>query len=295
MAGEKSHRFVWGVALAIVILVSAIPFVVEVYQDATLVQTHPLAREKHVLAYYYPWFHNGTNYTGTLGGKIVEPGNATGWARWGSPDDPCYNYTIASSLTQQQIYYWKNGLERNYSWASIAHWPLDGLYDVADPAQINRHYDRMNRAGIDVMIGDFFGDYEFQNPTMDNYIEVARNRTAGGRPSPKVTFMLGVSFDATWRPWGPTSLNGSGLGEISQAEYIFHYVKSYLDAHGNDAEFFRVNGKPVFFTWATYRPGMDVWREAMALLRARYDFYIVVDWGLLNSPVFARQSWTRCG
>ncbi|MEX2715167.1 MAG: hypothetical protein Q6370_002580, partial [Candidatus Sigynarchaeota archaeon] len=265
--------------ISLPLLVYYIPFMLEIYQDARLVQTHPLAREKHVLAYYYPWFHNGTNYTGALGDAIVEKGNATGWARWGSPEDPCYNYTLASSLTQQQVYYWRNGLERNYSWASIAHWPLDGLYDVSDPDQINRHFDRMNRAGIDVLIGDFFGDYEFQDPTMDGYLAVAANRSAEGKPSPKITFMLGVSWGPEQEWWGPTSRNGSGWGIISHAEYIYHYVKSYLDAHGNDAHFFRVNGKPVFFTWATYVPGYDVWKAAMAMLREDYDFYIVVDWG----------------
>ncbi|NMC03749.1 MAG: hypothetical protein GYA24_00990 [Candidatus Lokiarchaeota archaeon] len=277
---EFSRKFISGLLVAIM-TITAIPFFLELHQDATLVQTHPLALEKHVLAYYYPWFHNGTNYTGTYSGgvQIVEPGNATGWARWGSPADPCYNYSVASSLTQQQVYYWRNGLERNYSWASIAHWPLDGLYDVADPVQINKHYDRMLRAGIDVMIGDFFGDFEFQNPTMDNYMAVSANRSAAGKLSPKITFMLGTSWDASKDWWGPTNRDGSGWGPIKGDEYIYHYVKSYLDAWGDSEHFFRVNGKPVFFTWATYVPGYDMWKKAMDMLREDFDFYIVVDWG----------------
>ncbi|MFX0099988.1 MAG: hypothetical protein ACFFCS_10445 [Candidatus Hodarchaeota archaeon] len=260
---------------------SSLPFLLDSVYEYVVVNDSPLIGDKLVLTYYYPWFYNGTNYSGSLGGEIVEPGNASHWGRWGSPENPNYNYTVASSLNQSQVYYWKNSGERNYSWASIAQWPIDGLYDVADPDQINRHFDRMNYAGIDVMIGDFFGDYEWEKPTMDNFIAVAQNRTAEGKTSPKITFMLGTSFADDFEPWGPDELNKTGAkdGPVEWWEFIYHYIKSYLDAHGDKDEFFRVNGKPVFFTWATYRAGYENWTRALSELRKTHDFYIVVDWG----------------
>lgn len=263
-------------------IAAALPFAMELYQDASLVQDHPLAAEKLVLAYYYPWFGNGTNYTGALGGQIAEPGTGTEWRRWGSPEHPGYNYTAASSLTQEQVNYWQHGLERNYSWTSVAHWPLDGLYDVSDPDLINRHYDRALRAGVDVFIMDFYNDYAFQHPVMNNYLAVAANRSASGIASPRLTVMLGVSFGADKEWWGPTARDGSGWGPISQAEYLYHFLKSYIDAHGSDPHFFTVGGKPVFFTWATYMPGDDVWKKAMDMLREDHDFYLVVDWGYVK-------------
>ena len=278
--GEKK---VAAIMLVAFLGLASIPFLFEYSPLSKPVNTSPLyTDEKLVLSYYYPWFHNGTNYTGALGGEIEEKNDGTEWSRWGSPTSPNYNYTVASTLNESQVYYWKNGGSRNYSWASIAQWPTDGLYDVANPIQIGKFYNRSINAGIDVLIGDFFGDYGFQTTEMKNHIAVAENRSARGLSSPKITFMLGTSWGPEQQWWGPTELDGTGWGPISHSMFIYQYVKSYLDLYGNNSHFFQVNGKPVFFTWATYKPGFDVWKEAMDLLRERYEFYIIVDWGYMK-------------
>jgi hypothetical protein len=249
-----------------IIVFSSIPFVIDVVHDPLVVNTSPLTKERHILAYYYPWFGNSTTYTNHSRG-IIDPSENRSineqWRRWVG-----YSYTAAPNLTTSQAYYWKYGGQRNYSWASVAHWPKDGMYDTADPSELYRHYDRAQKAGIDTFICDATSPYEDEFIYVGDMLAIANERSEKGLYAPNITILFGAARDYAKERPGKTA-----------PEAIYEYLSAFLDTYGSHPCFFKVNGKPVLFTWATYVNGVATWREVMRLLRQHYEFYMIADFG----------------
>ncbi|NMC07979.1 MAG: hypothetical protein GYA24_22425 [Candidatus Lokiarchaeota archaeon] len=94
--------------------------------------------DKKVIAFYYPWYSNATNYTRSAPYPVVDD---TAWRHW-------------------------NG--------STLNTPLMGAYDSADPATIEQHLRDAEWAGIDALVWSYWGasGYEFTN--FKNALGVAR-------------------------------------------------------------------------------------------------------------------------
>jgi hypothetical protein len=232
---------------------------------------HPLAREKLVLAYYYPWYANSTNYNDPARG-ITESEDPNGWIRWVG-----YNYTLAPTLTEEDIFYWEHGRERNYSMASVAHWPKEGMFDSSDPDYILRTFEKCRRAGIDVLICDYGNHLGWQNNIMNNTMTIADELLARGEWAPKITFMVGTTENyAGYCDWHAAEHNltiGDG------GDCLAFHIGYAMDLILKHPSCFKVDGKPVIFTWSHYVPGIEIWTSAMNKLRQKYDFFLLADWG----------------
>jgi hypothetical protein len=264
------------IPLLIIVLISGfLPIFYDLFYDSLIrsqLPVHSLAKQKYVLAYYYPWYANATNYTDPARG-IFEHGQGTEWIRWVG-----YNYTIAPNLTEQDIFYWRYGKERNYSMASVAHWPVEGMFDSSDPEYILRTFEKVRQAGIDVLICDYGNWLGWQNEIINNTMTVADELLKQGKWAPKITMLMGVSRTdyQEYCNWHADSHNITKNNGEECLAFHFSYMYEIMLQHES---FFKVDGKPVIFTWSHYVPGYELWKNAMTILRQKYDFYLLADWG----------------
>lgn len=263
------------VLILIIVFIGLIPFLIEGLYQITWNLTpdhHPLAQEKHVCAYYYPWYANGTDYTNPAM-NIRENDDGKQWTRWVS-----YNYTLAPYLTDEQEFYWNYGGSRNYSMASVAHWPKEGCFDSSDPAYILRTFEKCKAAGVDILICDYGNNYGWQNAIINNTMNVADQLLAEGKWAPKITIMAGVS-EPDYVHYCDWQAQAHGFEPGNGSSCLAFQVGYGLDLIADHPSCFRVGGKMVIFTWSHYVPGYENWAGAMEILRARYDFYLLADWG----------------
>jgi hypothetical protein len=261
--------------LLFLIILGTIPLIYEnTYKNWTDHEypIHPLAKEKLVLAYYYAWYANATNYT-DLDRGIFEHGDPTQWIRWVG-----YNYSIAPNLTKEEEFYWQYGNERNFSMASVAHWPKEGMFDSSDPEYIKRTFQKCKEAGIDVLICDYGNWLGWQNEIINNTMTVADELIMAGEWAPKITILWGVSRTdfPNYCDWHAETHN---LTKGNGADCMFFHFSYIMDIMLKHPSCFKVEGKPVIFTWSHYVPGYELWAEAMTRMRAKYDFYLLADWG----------------
>ena len=109
----------------------------------------PLAAQKQVLAFYYSWYGNTTDYTDPA--YNITDFTPSGWAHWNGPglNPPT---TIAST---------------NY--------PELGAYDSCDPDLIKTHFSMAEYAGIDAFICTWWSIGDYTDIAFNNILNMANN------------------------------------------------------------------------------------------------------------------------
>ncbi len=124
--------------IIILVVVSMLPLLKAILQSEK-------SYDKKVLAFYYPWYGNRTDYSNNSLG-IEDPGGKD-WHHWYDAND-------------------------NYAGTDT---PSYGFYDCNDPELIKKHLRLASDAGIDALICSWWGIDDFTDKTFDNLLTVAKN------------------------------------------------------------------------------------------------------------------------
>lgn len=140
---RPNNKIFAGIIVIIMIFIASIPLFYPYL---------PISRQsydKKVLAFYYPWYGNTTDYTDASPG-IVDPAGSS-WVHWDG-----------------------SGLNPPSSFAST-NTPQMGLYDSNDPELIEYHFNLAESAGIDTFICSWWNINGIEDKTFKNILSVAED------------------------------------------------------------------------------------------------------------------------
>ena len=109
----------------------------------------PLAVQKQVLAFYYSWYGNTTDYT-----------------------DPANNIT---DFSPSSWVHWNEGGTNPPTTIGSTNWPELGLYDSCDPDLIKAHFSMAEYAGIDAFICTWWAISHDTDIAFNNILNMANN------------------------------------------------------------------------------------------------------------------------
>ncbi len=194
--------------------------------------------DRRVLAFYYTWYGNQTDYTnGSLG--ITDP-LSTFWFHWNNEEFP-------------------NPTPNGYSGTNA---PKLGLYDSNDPVLIEKHFNMASAAGIDGFICTWWGINTPEDKTFNNLLTMADNLSA----SIKLTVYFETNQERFYK------------ANISDAiDVISSEVKYILETYSSSPYFFKENGKPVIFFYTSFLFTPLVWYKIITNIKNAYDCYLIAD------------------
>ncbi|MFX0103524.1 MAG: hypothetical protein ACFFCS_28440, partial [Candidatus Hodarchaeota archaeon] len=133
----------------------------------------PLDSEKHVMAFYYTWYANTTDYTNSAVG-ILDQGNHWYWLAGGhTPWDINWSYIQLFSLPQNETEVDSNSFTWNKTWLESAHFPEWGNFDSADPAKMRADFTRAANIGVDTFITTWWGYNHYIDRNFNNCLNYA--------------------------------------------------------------------------------------------------------------------------
>ena len=195
--------------------------------------------EKKVLAFYYTWWGNQTDYTNASLGT-TDPGT-TEWWHWNNDEFP-------------------NPTPSGYTGENT---PTLGLYDSSDPKLIETHFNMAEDAGIDAFICTWWGSGGREDINFDNLFKMANN----------------LSTSIKLCPYFETNqLRYSNESDISKIiEDISSEVKYILGKYSDSPYFFKENGKPVVFFYTTALFNPLIWNRIINNIKNVYDCILIAD------------------
>ncbi len=279
----SSHAIHWHLArsrkhvvqLAMIVYIS-IAFQVIVIPERML-HGSPLDAEKHVLAFYYPWYSNATNFTNATTGTNDILDNYEHWSQNGHlPWN--FNWSeidFTPPGSEQEIN--ESACDWNRTWLDISHLPIRGPYDSADPEVLKEHLLTCADVGIDTLIASWNGEYDERdcNALQNLFTMAALLETQGYLNIPNITIYFEHATDwdkraeedynCTFQPPGFFPLDPP---PCSQERLIASNLIHYVTAWGNHSKAFKVGGHPVIFVWAPITRGttIDRWRTIRGLV-----------------------------
>jgi len=135
----RHTKYLVEVSFFIIFLV-LLPFLTIIPLQSDTESRSPLALDKKVLAFYYSWYGNSTNYTDPV--NNITDFTETGWSHW-------------------------NG--------TITDHPELGAYDSCDPNLIKSHFSMAEYAGIDGFICSWWGINHYTDISFKDLLTVANN------------------------------------------------------------------------------------------------------------------------
>lgn len=229
---SEINKKVLGIVLIILIIIPVLPL----FKSAVISNTTN-SREKRVMAFYYTWYGNPSDYTDTSLG-IVDP-RTTDWYHWnhGSTTPTLENYAGANA-------------------------PAYGLYDSNDPEIIKTHFELAEEAGIDSFICTWWGLGSTTDTSFNNLMIMAEELN----PDLELTIYYETNSGRVLDIPIPDAI------ELISSEVIY-----ILDKYGDSDYFLKVDGKPVIFFYTEMAFSTLVWERISSKIREKHDCYLSPD------------------
>jgi len=234
-----SRKIVCGIIIGF-LLVAMIPMI------RYIINSNIEPPEKKVLAFYYTWYGNQTDYTNTDLG-IVDPGGASWW-HWNDEEFP-------------------NPTPSGYTGTNA---PTLGLYDSSDPDLIETHFTMAKEAGIDAFICTWWGSGGREDINFNNLFQMAENLSTSIKLCPY--------FETNQLRYN----NESDISKI--IEDISSEVKYILGKYSDSPYFFKERGKPVIFFYTTALFNPLIWNKIISNIKNEYDCTLIADVAAVSEP-----------
>lgn len=226
------NKKILGIVLIILIIIPIMPIF-----KSTVVSNTTNSREKRVMAFYYSWYGNPTDYTDTSLG-IVDP-LTTDWYHWnhGSTTPTPENYAGVNA-------------------------PTYGLYDSNDPNLIETHFNLALEAGIDSFICTWWGIGSPTDTTFNNLMIMAEE--------------LDTDLELTIY-YETNSGRVLDIPILDAIELISTEVIHILDEYGDSDYFLKIDDKPVIFFYTEMAFSTLVWERISSRIKEKHDCYLLPD------------------
>jgi len=226
------NKKIFSICLIIIVFISLIPLFYSYFGYKERINYG-----KKVLAFYYPWYGNTTDYTNeSLGIVDYYKDN---WLHWNYGD--------------------KTPTPDDYAGTDA---PLLGLYDSNDPNLIKKHFQLAERAKIDGFICSWWGIDSYTDYSFKNIITIAEKE----HPSIKFT----IYFESNQQRF-------KDMPRAELIEQISDEIIYIFDKYSDSEYFLKVEGKPVMFFYTTFLYSPFVWQKIIQNVKAKYDCFLIAD------------------
>jgi len=232
---QVNFKKFYSIIIIVVLMITLIPL----YK--MLISQDQKSYDKKVLAFYYPWYGNPTDYTNDTYG--IDDPTGSDWYHWNE------GTTFEEKIPTPDDY-------------SGTNTPVYGLYDSNDPNLIKKHLDLAKQAKIDALICSWWGIDHETDITFKNILTVAKNV----RTSIKFT----LYYETNQHRFINNPISDTIKTISDEVIYIF-------DEYYESPYFFMVNNKPVLFFYTTMIFSPLVWDKIIANIRNKYDCFLIAD------------------
>ncbi len=226
-------------SLSILIIINLAIFGYSIF-TYTLIAS-PSSIDKKVIAFYYPWYGNTTDYSQTIPYPIEDDDS---WLHWNYEGRGWYPPVNACS----------------------ANTPSLGWYDSSDPSIIQTHLEQAEWAGLDAFIISYWGYGGREQKNMQIMMDVAKELNSTVKLAPYFEIFLVAREDRS-----QSEIISNFTYELSQL-HDFLLQQDYRD------QVWFENEKPVVWVYATKAISQDAWVATKNNLDAQNkSFFFVAD------------------